>query len=112
MRPAGGYTPDLINFANSVSCYEIYADVITQDKNCQDLGKEKYYAFSVSRRDQYDYLHSQEEIFNRFGSVLCAHGVYEKHMAEAMGNDYFYAKFKSFEEGKEFDKYVRAKLEK
>lgn len=112
MRPAGGYTPDLINFANSVSCYEIYADVITQDKNCQDLGKEKYYAFSVSRRDQYDYLHSQEEIFNHFGSVLCAHGVYEKHMAEAMGNDYFYAKFKTFEEGKEFDKYVRAKIEK
>ena len=37
MRPAGGYTPDLINFANSVSCYEIYADVIAYDKNLQDM---------------------------------------------------------------------------
>ena len=27
MRPAGGYTPDLINFANSINCYQIYADV-------------------------------------------------------------------------------------
>ena len=24
MRPAGGYTPDMINFANSVDCYQIW----------------------------------------------------------------------------------------
>ena len=109
MRPAGGYTPDLINFANSVSCYEIYADVIAYDKNLQDMGKEKFYAFSVSRRDELNYLHSQEEIFLKYGSSLCAHGVYPKHMADAMGDDYFYAKFKTIEEGLEFDKFVRAK---
>ena len=28
MRPAGGYTPDLINFSQSVNCYQIYADVM------------------------------------------------------------------------------------
>lgn len=109
MRPAGGYTPDLINFANSVSCYEIYADVIAYDKNLQDMGKEKFYAFSVSRRDELNYLHSQEEIFSKYGSSLCAHGVYPKHMADAMGDDYFYAKFKTIEEGLQFDKFVRAK---
>ena len=27
MRPAGGYTPDLINYANSVDCYQIWADM-------------------------------------------------------------------------------------
>ena len=27
MRPAGGYTPDMINFANSVDCYQIWADM-------------------------------------------------------------------------------------
>lgn len=109
MRPAGGYTPDLINFANSVSCYEIYADVIAYDKNNQDMNKEKFYAFSVSRRDELDYLHSQEEIFNKYGSVLCAHGVYPKHMADAMGDDYFYAKFKTIEDGLAFDSFIRAK---
>lgn len=109
MRPAGGYTPDLINFANSVSCYEIYADVIAYDKNLQDMNKEKFYAFSVSRRDELNYLHTQEEIFSKYGSVLCAHGVYPKHMADAMGDDYFYAKFKTIEEGLQFDAFVRAK---
>lgn len=109
MRPAGGYTPDLINFANSVSCYEIYADVIAYDKNLQDMNKEKFYAFSVSRRDEFNYLHTQEEIFSQYGSSLCAHGVYPKHMADAMGDDYFYAKFKTIEEGLKFDAFVRAK---
>lgn len=109
MRPAGGYTPDLLNFANSVSCYEIYADIIAYDKNYQDMDKEKYYAFSISRRDELDYVHTQEEIFNKYGSVLCAHGVYPKHMSDAMGDDYFFAKFKKIEDGLEFDNYVRAK---
>lgn len=109
MRPAGGYTPDLLNFANSVSCYEIYADIIAYDKNLQDMNKEKYYAFSVSRRDALDYSHTQEEIFNKYGSSLCAHGVYPKGMSDAMGDDYFFAKFKTIEEGLEFDKFVREK---
>ncbi len=29
MRPAGGYTPDMINFANSVDIYQIWADMVT-----------------------------------------------------------------------------------
>ena len=29
MRPAGGYTPDMINYANSVDCYQIWADMAT-----------------------------------------------------------------------------------
>jgi hypothetical protein len=109
MRPAGGYTPDLIDFANSVSCYEIYADVITKDRNDQDMSKEKYYAFAVSRRDELSYAHTQEEIFNQWGAYLCAHGVYPKHMADAMGDDYFYAKFKDFSMGLAFDRFVREK---
>ena len=32
MRPAGGYTPDMINFANSVDSYAIWADMVTSGK--------------------------------------------------------------------------------
>lgn len=32
MRPAGGYTPDLINYANSVDCYQIWADMVCYDE--------------------------------------------------------------------------------
>ncbi len=109
MRPAGGYTPDLIDFANSVSCYEIYADVIAYDENRQDMSKEKYYAFACSRKDIFSYLHSIDEIKKSFPNNFCMSGRYPAHIARAMGDEYFYAKFKDFDEGLKFDAFVRAK---
>ena len=32
MRPAGGYTPDMINYANSADCYQIWADMVCYDE--------------------------------------------------------------------------------
>ncbi len=109
MRPAGGYTPDLIDFANSVSCYEIYADVIAYDENRQDMGKEKYYAFACSRKDVFSYVHTSEEIKKAFPNNFCMSGRYPSHIARAMGDEFFYAKFKDFDEGLKFDAFVRAK---
>ncbi len=109
MRPAGGYTPDLIDFACSVSCYEIYADVVTYDKNLQDLTKTQYYAFASARKDAIKYVHTREEILARFKNELCMTGRYPPHLAVAMGDEFFYAKFQNFIEGMAFDAYVRAK---
>ena len=109
MRPAGGYTPDLIDFANSVSVYDIYADVICFDENRQDMSLPKYYAFASARRDGIAYLHSEEEILSSYHDNLCLHGRYPAHMAVAMGDSFYYAKFDSFEEGQRFDAFVRTR---
>lgn len=109
MRPAGGYTPDLIDFAESCSIYDVYADVVCFDENREDVGKEKYYAYTSARRDCYHYLHSEQEILERFKYQLCMHGRYPAHMAGAMGDTYYYARFKSKAEGMEFVSFVHAK---
>ncbi len=109
MRPAGGYTPDLIDFANSVSVYDIYADVICFDENRQKMDYPKYYAFASARRDGVNYLHSEDEILSHYQNHLCLHGRYPAHMAIAMGDSFYYAKFDSFEEGQAFDRFVRTR---
>lgn len=109
MRPAGGYTPDLIDYASSVSCYEIYADVVTYDKNLQDMTKPKYYAFACARKDSLKYAHTREEILGKFHNDICMSGRYPAHMAAAMGDEYYYAKFPLFQNGLAFDDFVRAK---
>ena len=106
MRPAGGYTPDLIDYANSVSCYELYADVICYNESRQDNSKEKFYAFAASRRDEANYVHDEAEILEKYKNSLCMHGRYPAHIAVAMGNLYYYAKFKDFKEGEEFAEFV------
>lgn len=110
MRPAGGYTPDLIDFANSVSCYDIYADVICYDENRQQNDYPRYYALSISRRDCYNYVHPLHEILARYKDHLCMHGRYPDHMAEAMGNEYFFLKFEKIEDGFEANDFILAKI--
>ncbi len=71
MRPAGGYTPDMINFANSVDCYQIWADMVCYDEvRNLDLNGPKYYCVYASRRDCHTYKHSHEQIMARYGSRM------------------------------------------
>lgn len=106
MRPAGGFTPDLINFSQSVSCYQIYADVMAFDENRQDLSMPKYYAACASRRNNVFYAHSDDEIKYKYRNFLCASGDYPYVLSGAMGDRFFMAKFSTLEEVNEFKEFV------
>jgi hypothetical protein len=107
MRPAGGFTPDLIDYANSVSCYEIWADVICYDENRQNMSLPKYYAFASHRKDVIKYAHNKDDILAKYRNDITMFGRYPAHMALAMGDEYYYAKFANFADGVAFDTYVR-----
>lgn len=109
MRPAGGYTPDLINFANSVNCYQIYADSMAFDENRQDLSLEKYYAICVSRRFDSVYEHSDNEVLDQYRNNICHYGVYPRVLSGAMGDKFYMAKFKNLKDVEEFSSYVMVK---
>ena len=102
MRPAGGYTPDLINFSQSVNSYQIYADVMMFNENRQDMSMEKYYAACASRRDWVNYLNDDEAILNKYKNNICHYGRYPDVLSGAMGNRFFMAKFNTIEEVEEF----------
>ena len=106
MRPAGGYTPDLINYANSISCYELYADIICYNEVRQKVDFPKFYAFAASRRKVKKYVHTEEEICTKYKDALCMKGRYPAHIALEMGDIYYYAKFKTVEEGWAFADFV------
>ena len=109
MRPAGGYTPDLINFANSANVYQIYADVMAFDENRQKDDFEHYFAAVASRRDEFAYIHSDDEVLYKYKEVICHHGRYAKIFSGAMGDRFFMAKFKSMEDLESFRDYVEAR---
>jgi len=73
MRPAGGYTPDMMNFAHSTDVYQIYADMVTSDQMLLKQKAESCFCTYASRRDGYDYVHSHDEILKKYGRkiVMC-----------------------------------------
>ena len=43
MRPAGGYTPDMFNYAGSLDVYQIWADMVSKQHSDVDQNQRKYY---------------------------------------------------------------------
>ena len=109
MRPAGGYTPDLINFATSSNVYQIYADIMMFDKNRQKDEFKHFYAPVASRRDEFSYVHSDQELLEKYKGKICHFGRYADVFSGAMGNRFFMAKFDTPEEMEEFRDYAEAR---
>ena len=71
MRPAGGYTPDLINYANSVDCYQIWADMVCYDElRHEKLDLPHHYCVYAGRRDCHEYKHNHAQIMAKYGSRM------------------------------------------
>ncbi|MCR5841052.1 MAG: Type 1 glutamine amidotransferase-like domain-containing protein [Bacteroidales bacterium] len=70
MRPPGGYTPDMMDFAHSTDVFQIWADMVVYDE-ARKLQGEQYYCAYAARRDCYTYKHSHEEIMARYGADIC-----------------------------------------
>ena len=110
MRPAGGYTPDLINFSQSVNCYQIYADVMAFNENRQDMSMEKYFAACASRRDWVGYKNDDPAILEKYRNNICNYGRYPDILSSAMGNRFFMAKFDTLEEVFEFQQFCEERI--
>ena len=90
MRPAGGYTPDMINFANSVDCYQIWADMVCFDEvRNVDLNGEKHFCVYAARRDGKVYKHTHEEILEKYAPVLKMCERLPDALAMDMGNQMY-----------------------
>lgn len=109
MRPAGGYTPDMYNFANNTDVYQIWADMVVFNKITNaNLNKdlEKFFCIYVSRRDVKNYVHSHEEVLEKYkDNILMAERMPDLYAA-AMGNSMYTAKFKTEEEMKKFTNFI------
>ena len=122
MRPAGGYTPDMINYAHSTDVYRIWADMVAfgRSRLAQDsqhdagnaLSKawlDEYYCVFASRRDIYHYVHTHEEILERYADSLVMCERMPDILSGAMGNQMYTVRLRTVEEKDEFIRFVHEK---
>lgn len=103
MRPSGGITPDMINFAHSTDVYKIWADMITYDKSTLPEGTDAYCAY-VGRRDLKTYTMSHDEIMHKYGSRMKMVDRIPEALSGAMGNQMYLATFDTEETMNEYYK--------
>ena len=107
MRPAGGYTPDMMDFAHSTDVYQIYADMVCCDARRLPESHEHFYCVYASRKDGHRYARTHEEIMARYG----AHMVMQEEMPPMnwpqMGRYMYTARLKEMEEVQAFIEFVQ-----
>ena len=86
MRPAGGYTPDMMDYAHSLDVYQIWADMVTYDERRFPAAEKEQCCAYAGRRDEYEYVHSHEEIMEKYGNCIVTCERMPQLMWDQMGN--------------------------
>ena len=107
MRPCGGFSPDMMDFANSTNVYKIWADMIAFDRSTVPSG-EHFFCPYAGRRDGKNFVYSNEEIQKKYGSAIKMSGRMPEALADAMGNFMYIGVFRTEEEMNNFYKDVFA----
>ena len=101
MRPCGGFTPDMINFAYSTNVYKIWADMIAYDSSEMSVGEHQFCAFA-GRRDGKNFRLSHEELMEKYGANMRMAERMPEALSGAMGNQMYVATFPTREEMDQF----------
>ncbi|NBK97781.1 MAG: ATP-grasp domain-containing protein [Erysipelotrichia bacterium] len=102
MRPPGGYIPDMINYANEVDVYQLWADMVTYNKGMYDADKRPYSCVYAARRNTHHYQYAQEKIKEKYKTQLRLVQNNPDVIARAMGDSAYIACFKSEDEAIQF----------
>lgn len=105
MRPAGGYTPDMMNYAHSTDVFRIWADMVAFDE-CRTPQGEQYICAYVGRRDGRAHAHNHDEICAKYGDRIAMAQRMPDALSSALGNMVYMAKLDDDASMQEFFKYV------
>ena len=107
MRPSGGFTPDMINFAHSTNVYKIWADMIAFDKTEVEPGEHSFCAFA-GLRDGKDFVMSHDDIMDKYSENMRMVDRIPEALSGAMANQMYVATFRT---KREMDQFYRDVLE-
>ncbi|HIT34739.1 MAG TPA: ATP-grasp domain-containing protein [Candidatus Faecousia intestinigallinarum] len=98
MRPAGGYTPDMYDFAYETDVYKIWADMVAYNHCTLDLNRARHFCAFCGRRDGKDFILNHQAIMTKYGFSMKMWGRIPDALADAMANQMYVAVFDTEEE--------------
>lgn len=111
MRPAGGYTPDMMDYAHNTDVYEIWAEMVAyNERRLPDIGGDRFCAYA-SRRDIHKYVHTHEEIMEKYGDCMKMCERMPDVLSGAMGNQMYTAVLDTIEEVEAYNGFIHARAE-
>ncbi|MBR2991180.1 MAG: ATP-grasp domain-containing protein [Solobacterium sp.] len=101
MRPSGGISPTMMNYAGGTDVYKIWADMIAFDHSEKRKEREEV-CVMASRRKGRNFVLSYEEVSETYKDVLIEEGPIEPALSGAMADYMYLANFRTEEEARAF----------
>ena len=103
MRPSGGFSADMFNYANSIDVYKIWADMVAYDRSTlSPQGREHFYCCYCGRRDGKNFVMDHDAIMAKYASRIKMVQRIPKALSGAMADMMYLANLKTPEEKAEY----------
>lgn len=106
LRPGGGFTPDMINYAHNIDIYKIWAEMVVYDERHLPDPHDDYFCVFAGRRANVEYVHQHDEVMARYTDAIKMFERMPAVLAPAMGDLVYIARFRTREEMQEFLDFV------
>lgn len=106
MRPPGGLTTDMFNYANDIDIYGEWAHVVVHNHFTSKTTR-PYHCCYVGRKFNRGYAHSHSDILKRLGEKLCHHESISGVFSAALGNYGYLVRSPDLDEIYDMVKYIQ-----
>ncbi len=107
MRPPGGLTCDMFNFANDIDIYREWANIVVHNKFSATYNR-PYHCCYIGRKFRKNYRHTHEQIIEAFDSYIPHHEQINGVFSAALGDYGYLARAHTLDEIKAIVDYIHA----
>ena len=111
VRPPGGTSPEMMNYAHATNVYKIWADMVCFDERRTPRDGADAYCVYASRRRAHRYAHAHDEVLARWGSAIVSNAPVPKALSDDMGDYQYTARLETADEADEFVAFVHEREE-
>jgi biotin carboxylase len=106
MRPPGGLTTDMFNYANDIDIYGEWAHVVVHNHFTSKVTR-PYHCCYIGRKFNRSYLHSHSDILEGMDEKLCHHESISGVFSAALGNYGYLVRSPDIDEINDMVKYIQ-----
>jgi len=106
MRPPGGYTTDMFNYANDINIYQEWANILVENKFKSEYSR-KYHCAYVGRKARFNYVNNHEAIMSRYGKNIPMSAEVAGVFSTALGNFCYIVRSENLSELKEIISFIQ-----
>ena len=107
MRPPGGLTMDMFNFANDIDLYQEWANVLVHNQ-FTSVYRRPYHCAYIGRKLDKRYCHDHAEIMHNFEQQIVHHEPINSVFSAALGDFGYLARAEKLEDLLELGRFIQA----